>query len=537
MRISLEGIKNSETWIGCGYKLPEFDIERVRSNTRVNPKWLHFGAGNIFRAYTAVLQQHLLNQGKTDTGIILCEAFDEEILDEVYTPSDNLSIAVTLKASGEIGKEVVASVTESIKPSEDYSRLVEVFTNPSLQMVTFTITEKGYALVDSSGAFFPWIKADIDNFSETQISIIGILTKLLYERYSNDSQPIAIVSLDNCSHNGTLLKEAVMAFAKAWIENGSIDRKFIEYLDDDSVVAFTWSMIDKITPRPAPEVEEILKNDGVENIKTVITAKNSFVATFVNAEESQYLAIEDKFPNGRPPLDEVGVMFSDRETIDKIERMKVCTCLNPLHTVLAIFGCLFGYDSISEEMKDSDLVKFIEKIGYAEGLPVVVNPGIIKAEDFIKEVLEVRFPNPFVPDTPQRIATDTSKKIPVRFGETLKAYIAKQGDDLSFLNYIPLFFAGWLRYLMGIDDMGESFELSSDPNMVELKKYVEGIKLESGRESLKQLKHLLSDSNIFGVDLYKHNLGEKVEDMFVQMCGGVGAVRLTLIEMLDRVES
>ena len=80
------------------------------------------------------------------------------------------------------------------------------------------------------------------------------------------------------------------------------------------------------------------------------------MAPFVNAEEAEYLVIEDAFPNGRPGLEKTGVMFTTRDTVEKVERMKVCTCLNPLHTTLAVYGCLFGYTKISEEMKDSCLL-------------------------------------------------------------------------------------------------------------------------------------------------------------------------------------
>ena len=80
-------------------------------------------------------------------------------------------------------------------------------------------------------------------------------------------------------------------------------------------------------------------------------AKNTYVAPFVNAEETEYLVIEDKFPNGRPELEKGGLIFTTRETVDKVEKMKVCTCLNPLHTALAVFGCLLDYNLISAEMK------------------------------------------------------------------------------------------------------------------------------------------------------------------------------------------
>ena len=145
----------------------------------------------------------------------------------------------------------------------------------------------------------------------------------------------------------------------------------------------------------------------------MITSKNTYVAPFVNAEEVQYLVIEDAFPNGRPALEKGGLIFTERETVDKVEKMKVCTCLNPLHTALAVFGCLLDYQLISKEMQNPQLKRLVEIIGYDEGLPVVVNPGIIDPKTFIDEVLNVRVPNPFMPDTPQRIATDTSQKLAI----------------------------------------------------------------------------------------------------------------------------
>ncbi len=533
LKLSLEGIKAREQWQAKGYSLPEFDIASVIQKTTENPRWLHFGAGNIFKVFPAVLQQRLLNMGKADTGIIMCEAFDEEIVDKVCRPYDNLTVAVTLKKAGDCAKEVVASITESLKASADYSRLEAIFASKSLQMLSFTITEKGYALKDSAGEYFPWVRSGIENYAQEQSSIIGLLAKLLHKRFLAGKYPVTLVSMDNCSHNGTLLRNAVMEFAQAWLSAGAVSKDFVDYLADKRYIYFTWSMIDKITPRPSEKIEQILQGDGIEAMTPVQTSKNSYVAPFVNAEEAQYLAIEDRFTGGRESLDAVGVLFAERETIDKIEKMKVCTCLNPLHTVLAVYGCLLGFTSIAEEMGDADLVKFIEQVGYVEGLPVVVNPGIIQAKDFIDEVVNVRLPNPFVPDTPQRIATDTSKKLPVRFGETLQAYVKQGKEDLSFLTFIPLEFAGWLRYLLGVDDMGNEFEVSSDPNLGALRSQLTGVGLGAGAESLAQVRPILENSVYFGIDLYKYNLGAKVEELFLELCAGKGAVRKTIRKYLE----
>ncbi len=277
----------------------------------------------------------------------------------------------------------------------------------------------------------------------------------------------------------------------------------------------------------ASSVVKMLQKDGFDDTNLIITKKRTYTAPFVNAEETQYLVIEDVFPNGRPPFEKGGVLFTDRETVDKVEKMKVCTCLNPLHTALAIFGCLLGYKTIWEEMRDEDLGRLVTNLGYQEGMPVVVDPGIIRPEQFIDEVLHKRLPNPFMPDSPQRISTDTSQKLPIRFGETLKAYLAK-GKDITELTYIPLVLAGYLRYLTGVDDEGGTMELSSDPFLTELMEIMEPYAGRATIATSEDLRPILGRKDIFAVDLYETGLAEKVTAYFNELNTGVHAVRRTL---------
>ena len=272
----------------------------------------------------------------------------------------------------------------------------------------------------------------------------------------------------------------------------------------------------------------MLAADGIEDLEPVITSKNTYIAPFVNAEECEYLVIEDAFPNGRSAWDKGGIIFTDRETVDKVEKMKVCTCLNPLHTTLAIYGCLLGYTLISDEMKNPVLKKMVETIGYVEGLPVVVNPGILDPREFIDQVVNVRIPNPFMPDTPQRIATDTSQKLAIRFGETIKAYRKDPSLDPADLKLIPLVFAGWLRYLMAVDDAGNAFTPSSDPLLAEASQYVADYKLTDTPKDLNKLDALLSNEKIFGVDLAAVGMADTVKSYFAELSSGVGAVAKTL---------
>lgn len=519
----------SSVWAEKGYKVPSFDRAKLVANTRENPIWVHFGAGNIFRGYPARLQQILIEKGLSDKGIIVAEGFDYEIISDIYDRYDRLTLLVTLKANGTIDKEVVSSVTEAYacdyQFEDAWNRFVEVFKNPSLQMVSFTITEKGYALKTPTGEFFPAYLDDFAMGPGKGKMVLSRLAELLLYRFRENKAPIALVSMDNCSHNGEKLELAMTTIVSKWVENGLVEKEFLDYIKSDDV-SFPWSMIDKITPRPDRSVANMLKEDGFEDTDPVITSKHTYIASFVNAEEAEYLVIEDKFPNGRPALENSGVYFTDRETVNKVEKMKVCTCLNPLHTTLAVFGCLLDYKLISEEMKDPELTSLVDRIGYVEGLPVVVDPKIINPKAFIDEVLNVRIPNPFMPDTPQRIATDTSQKLAIRFGETIKAYRAK-GLDLSDLKGIPVVFAGWLRYLMAIDDNGNAFTPSPDPLLEYGQNAVKSIKL--GEEcDLDCLKDILSNEKIFGVNLYEYGLVDLTLSYFKSMIEGPGAVRRTL---------
>lgn len=523
MKLSLESIQNKEAW--KGYHLPQYDIEAIRKNTEEAPQWMHFGSGNIFRIFAGGLCQKLIESGKMDTGIVCCEGYDDEIVTKCFQPYDNLTIGVTLNVDGSIEKEVIGSLAKSLTMLYDSEEIAEIFKKPSLEMVSFTITEKGYSLRNAKKEIVKAVKEDMENGPQNCKSFMAQLASMCLGRKAACGKPLALVSMDNCSHNGEKLQMAVMEIAKAWLDNEKITKEEYDYLENE--IAFPWSMIDKITPRPNASVEKKLLDDGVERISPFVTTKNTFTAAFVNAEKPQYLVIEDKFPNGRPALDEVGVIITDRDTVNKVEKMKVCTCLNPLHTCLAVYGCLFGYESIAAEMKDAELSKFITRMGYEEGMPFVVNPGVIDPEQFLSEVLEVRLPNVFMPDTPQRIATDTSQKLAIRFGETIKAYIASKEHDVSELKLIPLVLAGWLRYLIAVDDEGKEFECSSDPLLGAMQQHLAGMKLGEEIDEEK-LRPILSDKTVFAVDLYECGLADKVIGYFKELMAGPGAVRETL---------
>ena len=477
-------------WEAKGYQLPHYDIAAVAKKTHDEPTWVHFGAGNIFRAFPAAILNDALNTGKYDRGVIVAESFDYEIIDKAYRPYHNLSLLVSLQSNGTIEKKVIASITESLKADkqfgEDWARLVQIFQAPSL------------------------------------LSLIHI-----YARFNAGKLPVTLHSTDTCSHNGDHGKAGVKAYAERWVKDGIVEPDFLDYINDDKKVTYPWSMIDKITPRPHEKVQAMLAEDGFEDNDTIITEKHTFTAPFVNAEEVQYLVCENTYTNGRPPLELGGALYTTRKTVDEVETMKVTTCLNPLHTAMSIYGCMLDYTLISAEMADEDLRAFIQKIGYIEAMPVVTDPGVLNPYEFIGTVINKRLPNPFMPHAPQRIATDTSQKLSIRFGETIKKYIDR-GLDKDNLILIPLVLAGYARYLKALDDNLKPFEPSSDPLLAELQTIVVPLEVGKADQDYSCLKNLYSRKDVFGLDLYEAGFGEQIEGMVKELFAGKGAVRQTL---------
>lgn len=535
MKLTLEGLKDRQSWEKAGITLPSYDAAAVAEATRRDPVWVHMGIGNIFRIFIGGIADQLLEEGLMDRGITCVETFDYDVVDKIYDLFDNLALSVTLHGDGTTDRKVLGSLTEAIKAQssdeKQWERMKEIFQNPGLQLVSFTITEKGYALRNAEGAYFSFVESDIENGPDKAVSAMAVVTAMLLERYKSGKAPLALVSMDNCSKNGSRLRGSVLEMAEEWKKRGFVEEDFIAYVSDETKVSFPWTMIDKITPRPSEKIAEELEEAGVENMQPVITSKKTYIAPFINAEGPQYLVVEDSFPNGRPALEKAGVYVTDRDTVNKSERMKVTVCLNPIHTALGPYGCMLGYELFADEMKDPDMLELARQVGYVEGMAVVPDPVILSPKAFLDELMEERFPNPYLGDTTQRLAVDVSQGIGIRFGETIKSYMEKYGDA-KMLKAIPVAIAGWVRYLLALDDEGKSIELAPDPMVPELREQMSTI-VYGEPESLKdQLKGILSNEVIFGVNLYEAGIGEKIEQIIREEIAGPGSIRKTVQKYL-----
>lgn len=528
MRLNYDGLKDSQGWSNAGISLPTYDPQALARHTHENPIWVHFGIGNIFRIFVGGIADKLISSGLMDTGIICAETFDFDIVDKIYNPFDNLVLSVVLHPDGRTDKSVLGSLTEALKAqpkfADHWTRLKEIFASPSLQLISFTITEKGYALRGADGNYLSYVKNDMNNGPANPSGAMAVVASMLYERFKAGKYPLALVSMDNVSRNGKKLRDSVVETVKTWQEKGLVEPEFAAYVQDEKVIAFPWTMIDKITPRPSDDVAAKLEADGVESMKPIVTSRSTYIAPFVNAEDPGYLVVEDSFPNGRPPLEKAGMYLTDRDTVNLSERMKVTACLNPIHSALCTYDIMLGYKLFADGMHDPQLSALANKLGYDEALPVVVDPKIISPKKFLDECINVRFPNPYLGDTSARIATDISQGLAFRFGETIKAYIARDGSAQK-LHAVPIAIAGWVRYLLALDDDGQPYELSPDPLNGEMTDLLKGVEFGKPETLGEKLKRILGNVHIFGVNLYEAGLGEKITGFVSEMLKGKGSVR------------
>jgi len=237
-----------------------------------------------------------------------------------------------------------------------------------------------------------------------------------------------VLSCDNLQGNGSVARTAVVSFARLG------DEALADWIDAN--VAFPNGMVDRITPQTTDADRAMVAEAfGIVDAWPVVT------------EPFKQWVIEDRFSNGRPPLEEVGVQIvSD---VHPYEIMKL-RLLNASHQAMAYLGYLAGYRYAHEVMGDADLVNFLTRFMDAEVTPLLPPvPGIDLAE--YKQTLVQRFANPKIADTLARLATDGSDRMPKFVLPSLAEALA-QGRPHRLLTLVV---AGFCRYLRGVDEQGQ----------------------------------------------------------------------------------
>ena len=412
-----------------GIEVPLYNRNQLR------PKMVHIGLGHFHRAHLCSYVHKLLQQGKTDWGIqevdILPsrENFKQQLKDQNYLYS------LTEKdSSGNNKTKIIGCILGYTNGSEEPNHVLDLLARKETDLVTLTITEKGYCYDDGTHSLQylnEHIQHDLhtDSYPKTAI---GFIAKALYLRKQSGIHGPTIISCDNIPKNGAVLKTCILQFCAIKYPD------IVSYVEHD--VAFPCTMVDRITPNSTTEdIERVSKVLGVRDNLAVV------------CEDYIQWVIEDHLVTRIPSFSVVGATVT--KNVEPFELMKI-RLLNGSHSALAYLSYLMGYRYVDAAVQDADVHNFIRNhymLEVEQTLEAI--PGI-DFSAYMDQLLK-RFSNSNIRDTILRLAEDGSTKIqnfvipPLL--HTLKEH--KRNHAILF------FLASWIRFLAGVDEQGNPIPL------------------------------------------------------------------------------
>jgi len=446
-------------------KQPQYDRQQLRSRI------VHFGFGAFHRAHQALLTDRVLNAKGGDWGICEISLFSGDTLMSQLRAQDHL---YTVLEKGAEGNQpiVIGAVHECLNAKLDsLAAIIEKFCEPQVAIVSLTITEKGYCIDPATGKLDtqnPRILHDLENPQEPH-SAPGILVEALHRRRERGLLPFTVLSCDNIPDNGHVVKNAVLGMAQ------KRSPELAEWIAEQ--VSFPGTMVDRIVPAATEEsLAEIARELGVED------------PCAISCEPFIQWVVEDNFVAGRPEWELAGVQMV--QDVLPWEQMKL-RMLNGSHSFLAYLGYLAGYAHINECMEDDAFRDAARRLMLDEQAPTLRITGVDLTA--YADSLVARFANPALQHRTWQIAMDGSQKLPQRMLEGIRVLIERE----SRWPLLALGIAGWMRYVSGVDERGNSIDVR-DPLSDKIRSRVEN---SSDDE---RVNALLTLSEIFGSDLPKN---------------------------------
>lgn len=407
--------------------------------SRLTPGIVHIGLGNFHRAHMAVYLDDLFAKGEAMDWAILgagVRAPDARMRDALRA-QDCLSTVIELDPAGKTARRIGAMV-DFIEVQPDNAALIAAMTRPEIRIVSLTVTEGGYFVDPATGRFDPThpdIRADAAN-PDRPATAFGAILAALKARRAKGLAAFTVMSCDNLPGNGHVTRAAVAGLARL------SDPALADWVETQ--VAFPNGMVDRITPATGPRERAMAAAFGLGDDPVPVTC-----------EPFRQWVLEDHFPAGRPPLEKVGVTFSDH--VHAYETMKI-RILNGGHAIIAYPGGLLDIEYVHEAMAEPLISGFLDKVEREEIIPIVPPvPDTDLAAYYT--LIRDRFSNPEVADTERRLCLDGSNRQP-------KFIIPSIADNLA-RGHLPrgliLASALWCRYCMGLTDGGTVIE-PNDPN-------------------------------------------------------------------------
>lgn len=360
--------------------------------------WMHIGAGSFHRAHQAWYLHQLRKQGDESWGIALGNIRQDAapLLDQLAQQQGEY-VLETVTPEGERDYETITSLRKILPWDSDISALIEQGARAETRVISFTVTEAGYYLtpaftLDLSQAD---VKADLGGDIRT---LYGALSRILTQRVAEGGAPVTLLNCDNLRHNGERFRDAFLAFLTA-----KGDTTLADWVRAQTRSPNT--MVDRITPRPTPQVAERVQ---------AATGKQDGAA--VMAESFIQWVIEDDFIAGRPALEKAGVELV--ESVLPWEEAKI-RILNATHAAIAWAGTLIGLNYIDESTRHPAIYQLAHDYVTQDVIPSL-SPSPLDLADY-RDVVLARFSNPYIQDTNQRVGADGLSKIPGMVTPTLQA--------------------------------------------------------------------------------------------------------------------
>jgi mannitol 2-dehydrogenase len=431
---------------------------------------VHVGVGGFHRAHLAVYVDNLLNQGLRDWSIcgVGLQPFDAEMRDAL-TPQDYLYTVIERAAEGSKA-HVVGSITDYIFAPDNSEAVIAKMAHADTHIVSMTITESGYYYNENTHELeveHPDIALDLAGKGAPR-TFFGYIYAALERRHAAGLKPFTVLSCDNMQKNGHITRSMLLTFAR------HRNPEIAQWLEEKG--AFPNSMVDRITPRTVSEdVNNLAEDFSVEDAWPVVT------------EPFKQWVIEDKFADGRPPFEQVGVqVVKDVKDVEQFELIKL-RLLNASHSAMGYAGYLGGFGYIHEVIGHPRFHKYIFNMMQEEVKPLLPQIPGVDIDEYCKTLIG-RFSNPTLKDEITRICLGGSGKLPQFIMPSIAEQIVAGGP----LRRLTLCAAAWFRYLNGKDEHGQEFKIN-DPMAKEL----QALAREGGTNPMS----ILSVASLFGDDL------------------------------------
>ena len=452
----------------------------IRKEPPAVPKIIHFGPGAFFRSFVASLIDDVNQRDVEKWGIIAVSLNSEDTFNKLSGQDFVFNSVSMLSEKKQV--QQVSAISDFFIAKKDGQFVLDALSDEQIEIVSLTITEKGYRYNSDKKELDFGNQNIIDDLgsSENPKTVIGFIVAGLRNRYLNGKVPFTILSCDNLPNNGAVVKKIILDLAQ------KIDSSFAKWISNE--VSFPSSMVDRITPATKDQdIINFAQEYGVYDPALVVH------------EEFFQWVIEDKFSAGRPKFELAGIQMVSN--VELHEKMKL-RCLNGTHSALAYLGYLAGCNTIAECVSDHSMVNYIHYLWEKEIIPTLETPEGENLNDYCGKLLE-RYQNPAIEHRTWQIAMDGSQKLPQRILETVNDLLKNQRNFQG----LALAIAAWIKYVTGIDLNGATIDirdpLANELAIIAKKSNTSEHYVDSILDLNKVFPANLKDSSTFRVEIQK----------------------------------